>query len=81
MNAFPKSSCCAKMKSTVASQYLTAMQLERLLRAFNSDLSKLDAAKAAAPRLVNPSHALGLAQLFNSSLSQQDFTRTIAAQR
>jgi hypothetical protein len=67
--------------SILAHNYLTAIQLGLILDLFSSDLLKLDVAKVAAPRVVNPSHALGLVVKFRSSLLQRDYTTLISAQR
>ncbi|GEM_PF-2815527 len=68
-------------KSMFARNAMTAKQLGMVLELFNSDLLRLDAAKVAAPRVVNPQHALGLSEKFRSGLLQRDFTDLMAQQQ
>ncbi|MBL9037569.1 MAG: DUF4476 domain-containing protein [Archangium sp.] len=71
----------AKMCETmVRSQAVTARQLEALLALFNNELTRLDVARAVAPFVVNPHHALGIAATFRNSFSAQEFTELMAAQ-
>ncbi len=67
--------------SVLNRNYLTARQLGQLLSVFSSDLVKMDVARAAAPRVVDPQNALGLASMFASSLQQRDFVSLMSQQR
>lgn len=67
-------------RNVLATSAITALQLGVFLDAFHSELNKLDLARAAAPRVVNPKAAFGLANKFNSSLNKQAFTQLMAAQ-
>src|SRR5439155_16852265 len=58
--------------------WFTAAQLGQLLDAFVMENSKLDAAKAAVPKLVDPANAYGLAQKFTFSTNQAAFTALLA---
>jgi hypothetical protein len=60
---------------------LTALQLGAIMDLFSSELVKLDVAKAAAPRVVNPMHALAFAAKFRNDLLGQDFARVYSSQR
>lgn len=60
---------------------LTAAQLGLILDLFRSELSKLNVAKKAAPRLSNPGAALGFSSKFRSSLNQTEYVRLISAQK
>lgn len=68
-------------RSVLANNWITAKQLGVVFDLFNSELTKFDVAKLAAPRTVNPQHALGLSAKFRSSLMQADFTKLMAEQR
>ncbi len=68
-------------RSVLAANYVTAKQLGMVLELFNSDLTRLDVAKLAAPHTVNPMHALGLSTKFRSSLIAADFTKLMSEQR
>lgn len=69
------------VKAVLANSAMTALQLKQVLELFSSDMVRLDVAKVCAPRVVNPQHALGLATLFQSSFSAQDYTKLMASQR
>ncbi|MBM4776684.1 MAG: hypothetical protein GQE15_03185 [Archangiaceae bacterium] len=60
---------------------LTAAQLEPMLDLFNSEMMKLDFAMRAAPKLVNPQHAIGFSSKFRSSMNQTAYTQTMAQQQ
>ena len=68
-------------KAVFRSNWVTAKQVGLVLELFNSDLTRLDVAKYAAPHTVNPQQALGLASKFGSSLLQTDFTKLMSEQR
>lgn len=61
-------------------QYVTAVQFGLVLDMFRSEMSKMQVAQMAARRLVNPQHAIGYAEKFNSSIYQQQYTQLMAAQ-
>lgn len=63
------------VKSVVSNNVLTARQLGAILDCFRNEILRLDAAKAAAPRVVNPQHALGHASKFQNSILAGDYTR------
>lgn len=69
------------VKNVMGNQTLTAKQLGPVLSQFNNELLKLDAAKAAAPKLVNPGAALGHATQFRNTLLAADYTNLISQQR
>ena len=69
------------VKNVMGNQTLTAKQLGPILSQFNNELLKLDAAKAAAPKLVNPGAALGHATQFRNTLLAADYTNLISQQR
>lgn len=66
------------VRNAVASQRLTAQQLGPLLDAFQNELIRLDAAKAAAPRLVDPQHALVHSGKWRNSLLAADFSKLLS---
>jgi hypothetical protein len=65
------------VRSAVANQRLTAAQLGPVLDAFQNELLRLDAARAAVPTLVDPTHALVHASKWRNSLLAADFTRLL----
>ncbi|MDP3156968.1 MAG: DUF4476 domain-containing protein [Archangium sp.] len=66
------------VRNALSAQRITAMQLGPLLDAFQNELLRLDAAKAAAPRLVDPQHALVHSGKWRNSLLAADFSRLLA---
>ncbi|MGA9520620.1 MAG: DUF4476 domain-containing protein [Myxococcaceae bacterium] len=68
-------------RSTLEENYLTARQLGLVLDLFENEIYRFDVAKMAAPRLVNPKHALGLSSKFTNSIFATDYTRLMNAQR
>lgn len=62
------------VRAVVANQGLTAKQLGPILDAFQNELLRLDAAKAAAPHLIDPAHALGHATKWRNSLLAADYS-------
>lgn len=66
------------VRNAVGSQRLTAQQLGPLLDAFQNELIRLDAAKAAAPRLVDPQHALVHSGKWRNSLLAADFSKLLS---
>ena len=66
------------VRNAVSNQRLTAQQLGPVLDAFQNELIRLDAAKAAAPRLVDPQHALSLSGKWRNSLLAADFSKLLA---
>ena len=67
-------------RSVLRSSALTALQLGALMDFFDSEITKLELARAAAPKLTNPKSAFGLATKFRSSPKRQSFTQLMAAQ-
>ena len=61
------------VKSFVASAKINAKQLGPVLDAFTNELLRLDAAKAALPRVTNPSAALVHASKFRNSLLADEY--------
>jgi hypothetical protein len=61
--------------------YLTAAQYGLLLDLFANEISRLDVAKTAAPRVVNPQHALGFSSKWQNSISAEEYTEMIAEQQ
>ncbi|MGV3622686.1 MAG: hypothetical protein ACO1OB_17840 [Archangium sp.] len=66
------------LRNTVVNQRITAAQLGPILDSFQNEFLKLDAAKAAVPRLVNPQHAFGHASRFRNTFIAADFTRLLS---
>jgi len=66
------------VRNTLSSQTLTARQLGPVLDAFQNELLRLDAAKAAVPRLVDPQHAVVHASKWRNSLLATDYSRLFA---
>ena len=66
------------VRNALSAQRITAMQLGPLLDAFQNELLRLDAAKAAAPRLVDPQHALVHSGKWRNSLLAADFSKLLA---
>ena len=66
------------VKNAVSGQHLTAQQLGPLLDAFQNELIRLDAAKVAAPRLVDPQHALVHSGKWRNSLLAADFSKLLS---
>ncbi|MFT3712658.1 MAG: DUF4476 domain-containing protein [Archangium sp.] len=65
------------VRNSVANQRLTAAQLGPVLDAFQNELLRLDAARAAVPTVVDPQHALVHASKWRNSLLAADFTRLL----
>ncbi|PZR18683.1 MAG: hypothetical protein DI536_02030 [Archangium gephyra] len=66
------------LRNTLGHQRLTAAQLGPILDSFQNEFLKLDAAKAAVPRLVNPQHAFGHASRFRNTFIAADFTKLLS---
>ena len=66
------------LKNAVSAQKLTAAQLGPVLDQFQNEFLKLDAAKAAVPRLVDPQHALVHAGKFRNSFIAADYSKLLA---
>lgn len=62
------------------SNYATALQFGAVLDLFNSEVFKMDAARAAAPRLTDPQRAIGFASKFRSSVFARDYTNLMGNQ-
>ena len=70
-----------QVKDMLKTNWLTARQLGQVLDLFESEIYRLDVAKLAAPKVVNPKHALGFSTKFESSLYAADYTKVMSAQR
>lgn len=66
------------VKNAVSAQRLTAAQLGPVLDQFQNEFLKLDAARAAVPRLVDPQHALVHAGKFRNSFIAADYSKLLA---
>lgn len=66
------------VRNAVSAQRITALQLGPMLDAFQNELIRLDAAKVAAPRLVDPQHALIHCGKWRNSLLAADFSKLLA---
>ncbi len=69
------------LKNLIVNQALTSAQLGLVLDLFNSEIYKLDAAKACAPFVTNPQHAVAHSGKFRSSIYQRDFVSLMSNQR
>ncbi len=67
-------------QSMLQQNYLTAMQLDPMLDLFSSEMIRLDFAQKAAPRVVNPQHAIGLSTKFRSSMMQTGYLQLMSQQ-
>jgi hypothetical protein len=68
-------------EAALRSSLLTAKQLGPILELFENEIYRFDVAKIAAPRLVNPSHALGHSSKFHNSIYAADYTKLMTSQR
>lgn len=68
------------VNSMLAGRYLTAAQFGPLLDLYMSEMYRLDFAERAAPRIVNPQHAIGFASKFRSSMYANKYTKVMARQ-
>ncbi|MFP2956788.1 DUF4476 domain-containing protein [Myxococcus sp. 1LA] len=60
--------------------YLTAKQFGLVLDLFQNEITRLDVAKTAAPRVVNPQHALGFSSKWRNSISAEEYVELITQQ-
>lgn len=60
--------------------YLTALQLGKVLDLFQNELTRLDVAKQAAPHVVNPQHALGFSSKWKNSISADEYVELMSGQ-
>lgn len=60
--------------------YVTAIQFGMVLDLFNSEVLRMQVAQQGVVRLVNPQHALGYADKFNSNLYRTQYTQLISQQ-
>ncbi len=60
--------------------YLTAKQFGLVLDLFQNEITRLDVAKTAAPRVVNPQHALGFSSKWRNSISADEYVELITQQ-
>ena len=71
----------ANVQSALQNQALTAAQLGLLMDLFNNELTRLDVAKFAATRVVNPMHAIGLSTKFRNRILAQDYVTVMGRQQ
>ena len=65
----------------LARNFLTAAQLGLIIDAFaDHGITQLDVAKAAAPNVVNPQHALSHSTKFTNSISAEEYVEVMSAQ-
>lgn len=67
-------------RTVLRSSFLTALQLSQVLDQFNNELTRLEVARTAAPKVVNPQHALGLSAKFNNTFNAQEYVQVMTAQ-
>ncbi|WIG92977.1 DUF4476 domain-containing protein [Myxococcus sp. SDU36] len=60
--------------------FLTAKQFGLVLDLFQNEITRLDVAKTAAPRVVNPQHALGFSSKWSNSISADEYVELITEQ-
>lgn len=60
--------------------FLTAKQFGLVLDQFQNEITRLDVAKTAAPRVVNPQHALGFSSKWRNSISAEEYVELITEQ-
>lgn len=65
------------VRQVMRDNYLTAKQLGPVLDCFLSELIRVDAARAAAPHVVDRAHALGHAAKFHSSIMASDYMKAM----
>ncbi len=68
------------VQAMLARNYLTALQLMRVLDSFESEMIRVKMAEIAAPHVVNPQHALGYAAKFRSNIMAQGYTQLMSQQ-
>jgi hypothetical protein len=61
--------------------YLTAAQYGLVLDLFVNELTRLEVAKNAGTRVVNPQHALGFSAKWKNGLTAEEYTEMIAEQQ
>lgn len=61
--------------------YISAQQLGQLMDLFVNEILRLDVARAAAPRVVDPMNALGFSGKFHNSILARDFTSLMSKER
>jgi hypothetical protein len=71
----------ANAQAALQRQALTAAQLGLLMDLFNNELTRLDVAKFAATRTVNPQHAIGLSTKFRNSILANDYITVMGRQQ
>ena len=71
----------AMAQQTLMNQALTAAQLGMLMDLFDNELTRLDVAKFAATRVVNPMDAIGLSTKFDNSILAQDYVTVMGRQQ
>lgn len=64
----------------VRNNSMTAAQLSSFLDLFMNEVIRLDFARSAAPKVVNPQHAIGLSTKFRNSIFQSNYVQAMARQ-
>lgn len=67
--------------TSLGSQYVTARQFVAFLDLFRNELTKMDVARAAAPKVVDPSRALSYGPRIVNSITRQEFVELIGQQQ
>lgn len=67
-------------EATFRAHALTALQLGLILDQFRNDQLRLEVARAAAPRVTNPSHALGFATKWRNSVLAKEYATLLSQQ-
>ena len=68
--------------SKMARKFFSAYRANRdPMDLFNNELTRLDMAKFAATRTVNPMHAIGLSAKFRNSILAQDYVTVMGRQQ
>ncbi len=68
------------IESVFANNFVTALQLKPMLDLFGNEMMRLRVAELAAPRVVNPQHALGYAASFRNNMFGQAYTQLMLKQ-
>ncbi|MBE2249146.1 MAG: DUF4476 domain-containing protein [Myxococcus sp.] len=77
-NSITREEMATKM---LARNFLTAAQLGLVMDAFSDhSITQLDVAKAVAPNVVNPQHALSHSTKFQNSISAEEYVEVMSAQ-
>lgn len=67
--------------SLLQGNYISAAQLGQMMDLFNNEILKLDVARAAAPKVVDPQNALGHSGKFHNGILARDYTALMSKER